>query len=79
MQISVVGELGRAVRGKRKALALTQADAAAACGVGTRFFSELENGKPTLHIGKVLRVAEGLGLELFVGERGLPGVAIGER
>jgi len=60
------------VRDKRKASGLTQIEAAGLCGVGTRFLSELENGKATLHIGKVLKVLKGLGLSFEVKERGRP-------
>lgn len=58
------------VREKRKSAGLTQATAAALCGVGTRFFVELEQGKQSLHIGKVLKVLSGLGLALDVRSRG---------
>lgn len=58
------------VREKRKSSGLTQAMAAALCGVGTRFFVELEQGKQSLHIGKVLKVLNGLGLTLDVRSRG---------
>ena len=62
--------IGRLVRQRRKAGRLTQAEAAALCGVGTRFLSELERGKATAELGKVLRVLRGLGLELAVTPRG---------
>ena len=39
-------------------------------GVGVRFVSELENGKPTLEIEKVLRVLSRLGLEVTITPRG---------
>lgn len=39
------------------------------CGTGTRFISELENGKPTLHINKVFSILNALGFDLFVKER----------
>lgn len=56
--------LGAAVRKIRKSLKMTQAEAAGACGVGVRFLSELENGKPTVQLDSVLAVVSGLGLEL---------------
>lgn len=64
-------EIAAVVRQKRKRDGLTQVEAAALCNVGTRFISELENGKKTLHIGKVLQVLEGLGLSLRIQERGV--------
>jgi HTH-type transcriptional regulator / antitoxin HipB len=65
-----VEDLGRCVRAQRKAQGATQADFAALCGVGNRFISELENGKPTMELGKVLQVLKCLGLEVQVTPRG---------
>lgn len=62
--------VGRAIRHKRRELGVTQAEAAGLAGVGVRFLSELENGKPTAELGKVLRVLGRLGLELWVLPRG---------
>ncbi|BCS97437.1 hypothetical protein DSLASN_30690 [Desulfoluna limicola] len=58
-------ELGKMVRAKRKEIGMTQADFAGLCNVGTRFISELENGKPTLEFDRVLRVAQLIGIDLF--------------
>ncbi len=69
-KISSVAELGRAVRRKRRAIGVRQADLAALAGVGTRFLSELENGKETAEIGKVLLVCKRLGLDVWVAPRG---------
>lgn len=69
-KISSAAELGRAVRAKRRSLGATQAELAGLAGVGIRFVSELENGKPTLEIAKVLRVLTRLGLEVFVHPQG---------
>lgn len=66
-----LGIIAHVVREKRKASGLTQAAAAALCGVGTRFFVELEQGKQSLHIGKVIKVLNGLGLVLDVRPRGV--------
>lgn len=63
-------ELGEIIRGKRRADSLTQAEAAALCGVGTRFLSELEKGKPGTELGKVLQVLQGLGLDFYIAGRG---------
>ena len=64
--------LGRTVRDARKQQHLTQEQLAALCGVGTRFLRELEHGKETCHVGKVLMVVQALGLEIHVTERGQP-------
>ena len=65
-------DIGNAVRKKRKEDSLTLADAAALCGVGYRFLSDLENGKPTAELGKTLQVLTGLGLEIRVGTKAWP-------
>ncbi|HWI71646.1 MAG TPA: type II toxin-antitoxin system Y4mF family antitoxin [Baekduia sp.] len=57
-------ELGAAVRQARKARGLRLEDLALAAGVGTRFLSELERGKPTVRLDAVLRVLGALGLRL---------------
>ncbi len=58
--------IGAAIRKKRKDDGLTLSDAAALCGVGYRFMSDLENGKTTAQLGKVLQVLQALGLDVFV-------------
>ncbi len=62
--------LGEMVRQQRKAQGTTQVEFASLCGVGVRFISDLENGKPTVEIGKVLHVLNSLGLELVIQPRG---------
>lgn len=64
-------EIGDIVRQLRKALKLPQAEAAAMCKVGTRFLSELENGKPTLQLGKTLQVLKAFGLVVILKKKGL--------
>jgi len=64
-------DIGNVIKAKRKADGLTQADAAALCGVGVRFLGELERGKETAQIGKVIRILAGLGLEIQIVSRGV--------
>lgn len=64
--------VGEAVLQRRRQLGLKQMDAAGLVGVGVRFLSELERGKETLEIGKVLRVVSGLGLTLHLESPGEP-------
>ena len=63
-------EIGKIVRQARKQTGLRQAQAAALCGVGTRFLSDLENGKTTLHLGKVIKVLHGFGLRVIIKSKG---------
>jgi y4mF family transcriptional regulator len=71
-KVVTAADVGMAIRKKRKEDGLTLADAAALCGVGYRFMSDLENGKKTLQIGKVLKVMTGLGLDMAIDVRKWP-------
>jgi y4mF family transcriptional regulator len=68
--IHSAAELGAALRAERKALGLSQADLALAAGVGLRFVVELEAGKPTVQLMRVLRVIAALGGTLQLVGRG---------
>ena len=59
-------ELGRVIRAERRSLDLTQGDLAAACGVSLRFISELERGRASAGIGRVLRVLDMLGIKVVL-------------
>jgi y4mF family transcriptional regulator len=56
--------LGHAIRSRRKALGLTQAALARFAGCGLAFLYELETGKPSVRMDKLLPVLEVLGLTL---------------
>jgi len=60
--ITTAEQFGILVRDTRKALGLTQPAVAASCGTGVRFIVDLERGKPTVELGKALRVARMLGI-----------------
>ncbi len=68
-RLATAADLGVVVRERRKTLGMTQQDVADAAGTGRRFVSELEAGKPTLEIGKILAVCQALGLDLGVTTR----------
>ncbi|MDE0308428.1 MAG: type II toxin-antitoxin system Y4mF family antitoxin [Acidiferrobacterales bacterium] len=56
--------IGLLVRETRKLQRLTQGDLAVVCGTGKRFIVDLENGKPTCELAKVLNVVQLLGIEI---------------
>lgn len=58
--------LGAIVRRERKAQKLKQAELAAVSGVGIRFIVDLEAGKPTLQLEKVLHVVRTLGCSITI-------------
>jgi y4mF family transcriptional regulator len=62
-------DLGRLLKVARLAANLNQEQLADIAGVGRRFISELENGKPSLEFGKVLQVATVLGIDVIAQAR----------
>ena len=59
-------DLGAIVRDRRKRLALNQLDLAGLANNGNRFIVDVENGKPTVQLQKVLDLVQLLGLEVVV-------------
>ena len=58
--------IGKIIRDTRKRLGVTQKDLALTSGTGLRFIIDLEKGKPTCQIGKVLMVMQTLGIKLDI-------------
>ncbi|MEZ4972373.1 MAG: type II toxin-antitoxin system Y4mF family antitoxin [Cyclobacteriaceae bacterium] len=54
--------IGDFVKKTRKSLNITQKDLALTSGTGLRFIIELEQGKATCQLGKVLTVLQTLGI-----------------
>lgn len=65
-QMNEIAMIGRFIRDERKELGLRQDELAAASGVGLRFLVELERGKPTVQMGKVLDVLTALGCKVQI-------------
>ncbi|MEE9166110.1 MAG: helix-turn-helix transcriptional regulator [Candidatus Neomarinimicrobiota bacterium] len=59
-------QLGATIRARRRQLKVTQKDLALTCGTGLRFIIDLEKGKSTCQIGKILQVLQALGLKLQI-------------
>ena len=57
-------EIGKTIRYYRKKQALTQEELALLSNVGRRFVVELEQGKNSAQIGKILQVLHALGIGL---------------
>lgn len=66
MKVNDSQQLGSIIRLRRKDLRLTQKDLALTSGTGTRFISDLEKGKQTCEIGKILIVLNSLGLRFNI-------------
>jgi transcriptional regulator with XRE-family HTH domain len=65
-KIATSDELGRLIRFKRREVGVRQEVAAGMAGVGTKFLSQLENGKETAELGKTLQVLRKLGLDVYI-------------
>ena len=66
MQIKTIEDIGKLVKETRKKQGFTQVQLAQLSNVGTRFLSDLENGKQTCEVGKMLKVLANLGIKLEV-------------
>ena len=69
MRVTTMAELGSLIRGERLRQKLTQTDLAGISGVGITFISQLENGKETAEMGRVIRVLTMLGIDLYAERR----------
>lgn len=56
--------IGETIRATRKQQGLTQTDLALTANTAQRFISELERGKTTCQIGKILDVMAALGIRI---------------
>ena len=59
--------LGKIIRQERKKRNLTQTALGDLSGTSINFISQVEAGKETAHIGKVLKVLQVLGVQLEIG------------
>ena len=66
IELKTVKEIGNLVREERKRQNVTQLQLAGLAGTGIRFVSDLENGKGTIQVQKLLKIVQTLGLGLFV-------------
>jgi y4mF family transcriptional regulator len=65
-------QIGELVRSVRKQMDATQKDLAMTSGTGLRFIIELEQGKPTCQVGKVLTVLNTLGVTISLTPPAMP-------
>lgn len=68
--IDSAATLGQAIKVRRTSLGFSQQRLADLAGVGRRFISELEGGKPSLEFDRVLQCCAALGIDLFARSRG---------
>ena len=59
-------EIGKLVQSERKRQGITQLQLAGMAGTGIRLISDIENGKETVQVQKLLKVLHTLGLGVFI-------------
>ena len=69
MKINNELDFGKMVRERRRELGYTQRYVAEVTGFSTSFISELENGKATAELGRAIRLANLMGLDLLLNRR----------
>lgn len=70
MIITNSSDFGRSIRERRKTLGYTQQELSAFTGLSVSFLSDLERGKKTAELDKAILVANTLGMDLDLTERG---------
>ncbi len=64
-KLRTAADIGQLVRETRKAQGISQEQTAGVAGTGIRLVSDLENGKGTIQVDKMIKVAEALGLGIY--------------
>ena len=70
MIINSTTMFGSMIKQKRKKLGYTQKYISEVSGISTSFISDLENGKVTTELGKAIYLANLLGIDIELRERG---------
>ncbi|MBP5564822.1 MAG: helix-turn-helix transcriptional regulator [Lachnospiraceae bacterium] len=70
MKINESKDFGTALKLRRKELGYTQSYISDVLGLSVSFISDLENGKKTAELGKAIRYANMLGLDIMIESRG---------
>lgn len=70
MKIIDTISLGKSIKERRKQLNYTQKFLAEVTGLSISFISDLEHGKETAEIGKILFLVNTLGMDLSIEKRG---------
>ena len=65
-QLESAAAVGRLIQAERKRQKLSQLQLAGLANTGIRFISDLENGKGTVQLQKLLAVISALGLSMFI-------------
>jgi len=69
VKITDTDTLGKLLRKKRKSQQMTIDDVSMFTGLSSRFISEVERGKLTAEIGKILQLMQAVGVDFFADDR----------
>lgn len=69
MKVFETSDLGKAIRNRRKELGYTQSYLSEYSGLSVSFISDVENGKSTVELGRVIGLANLLGLDIEIVSR----------
>ena len=68
-RVQRTSDVGNLIRRRRREAGYTIQQLAQLLGCSTRFLSEVERGKESASIGRVLQIAVSLGLEMRMGKK----------
>lgn len=69
MKINTCADFGKCIKARRKELGYTQSYVSEVTGLSASFISDLENGKATTELGKAIRLANILGIDVLTEKR----------
>lgn len=69
MKVFETSDLGKAIRNRRKELGYTQGYLSEYSGLSVSFISDVENGKSTVEFGRVIGLANLLGMDIEIVSR----------
>ena len=70
MKINNTKAFGEMIRKQRKKLGYTQKYICEVSGISASYISDLENGKVTIELGKAIYLANLMGIDIEMNERG---------
>ena len=69
MRTNSMSEIAEMVRNERKRQGATQVELSQMANVGVRFLRDVEDGKPSVHFDKLMRILTVLGISLDIRNR----------
>lgn len=70
MKVSNADSFGEIIKKRRKKMGYTQKYICEVSGISASYISDLENGKATIELGKAIYLANLLGIDVELNERG---------